>query len=203
MSRFFPSLPHTCNESYARRWPTGVPYTHDQLQHHRRGQYWKQIIAIPECLEETNADGESVSISDTGTATVRYQFAEYQNGHGVGLRGDCQDAEWYIGWLVNHPRGLNLPNGWLTGYIHGKHLRQHGIECDAECETRIKNYEEPKPAPQPRIMPKRIAKPTGGKTKMHSLRSFADVTPSYRPASKHTSFESIIIEALIEELASV
>lgn len=132
--RYFP-LPSTCSFSYSQRWPTGVPYTHDQLLRHRRGRYWRQIIDVPE----------------EGRATPRYQYAEYNHGYELGLRGDCQDAEWYIGWLVHHSRGINMPNGFLLGYIHGQHFRRVGEQCANEVAHR-RHCREQIDATQPAVL---------------------------------------------------
>lgn len=167
----FSQLPYLCKPSYAAKWPTGVPYFHDQLLRQRRGKYWKQIVAVPKDFvgddEEARAKAE------------KYQRAEYNHGYSVGHRGDCQDAEWYIGWLVHHCRSLNYPNAFVMGYIHGKHLRVTGRRCRAD----------EKPLPQ---------------AKLKAVRTFAECRPAaevvrQKPADKRrvrVDLCDIVAEAL-------
>lgn len=143
--------PYLCSRSYAEKWSTGFPFKYEQLTRQRRGRYWKQIIDVPE----------------NERATARYQYAEYNNGYELGLRETCQDAEWYIGWLVGNTWSPNVPNGFLLGYIHGKHFRTEGCICAAEKPHRrhvqeelsagqfvkLGSFAECKPAPVSAIKP--------------------------------------------------
>lgn len=111
---------YTCKPSYARRWPPAKDYHHDELRRQRRGKWWRQIIAIP-------GDNDCPIDPD-------FQFAEYEHGYSLGLRFDNDDAEWYKCWLAQHAVGysLNTANNFLLGYLHGQHLRKHGVRCRAD-----------------------------------------------------------------------
>jgi hypothetical protein len=150
--------PYLCNESYAIRWSSWRPMSHETLRHQRRGAYWLQITAVP---GEHNPAEES------------YQFAEYNHGYSIGHRGDCQDAEWYIGWLNYHAHGLNTANSWLLGYIHGKHLRVFGTRC-----------------PNDRYRPK-------NRTWSKSMHSFAELAQAKRHGVKRQP-KALVERELIE-----
>lgn len=191
--RFYPR-PSFCTAKYAERWPTGQPFTHDQLRYQRRGRYWQQIIAVPHAQSAywKSVNIASVLTANTNdeledvTATVEYQKAEYDHGYGIGVKFNCDDAEWYITWLVYHTRGLNMPNGWLTGYIHGKHKREHGESCEAEKNHRLRVRDA--------LKAQRRTEVRGG----IGNRIAAPLIQQLSRKEQRPTFESVVVDALRE-----